>query len=159
MPEPRPYQRVLALIHFDALDRPTAEKALLLARLSDAKLDFLHLVEPDGALDGGYPGGGPQSDARGLESASLRRLDYLAASLGATEATRHALHGPSRQGFRRHVEAWRPDLIVTGEHHEYLREAGTHDVLILSPATTSRRGGLLAGLLDVISLRGFVPNA
>src|SRR5512139_2100608 len=116
MPEMRPYQRIVALIDFDDLDGQTAEKALLLARLNRAKLDFLHLIEPDGALDGGYPGGNSQATARSLEAASLRRLNFLAAQLGAAEATCHAIHGPLRQGFLRHVEEWRPDLVVAGEH-------------------------------------------
>jgi nucleotide-binding universal stress UspA family protein len=149
MPEMRPYQRILALIHFDDLDGQTAEKALLLARLNQAKLDFLHLIEPDGVLDGGYPSGNSQSTARSLETASLRRLNFLAAQLGAPEATCHALHGPLRQGFLQHIRKWQPDLIVTGEHHAYL--AGSHDVLILSASKRRHRGKLLARLMNLFS--------
>lgn len=145
MPDLRPYQRILALINFDALDSQTAQKALLLARLNRAKLDFLHLIEPDGLLDGG-PGGAPHATARSLETASLRRLDFLAAQLGAAEAACHALHGPVRQGFLRYVQEWQPDLVVTGEHHAYL--AGPHDVLVLSTAK-SRRGKLLMRLRNL----------
>jgi nucleotide-binding universal stress UspA family protein len=151
MPETRPYQRILALIGFDGRDGQTAEKALLLARLNGAKLDFLHLIEPDGALDGGYSGGGPNATARTLEAASLRRLEFLAAQLGAAEATCHALHGPLRQGFQRHVREWRPDLIVTGEHRAYL--AGSHDVLVLSSAKRPCRGTLRSRLLGLFGSR------
>jgi hypothetical protein len=151
MPERRPYQRIVALIRFDAMDRPTAEKALLLARLTGAELDFLHLIEPDGALDGGYPGGAPGEVARALVAASLRRLAFLAAQLDATEARCHAVQAPPRQGFLRHVQARQPDLVVTGEPHDYL--AGPHDVLILSPATRTRRRRLLAWLTNGFRLR------
>jgi nucleotide-binding universal stress UspA family protein len=150
MPEPRPYQRILALIHFDALDDQTAEKALLLARQNEAKLDFLHLIEPDGALDGGYPNGGPKATAFGLETAALRRLNFLAARMGADGASCHALCAPLRQGFRRHVREWHPDLVVAGEHHDYL--SGSHDVLILSHARRPQRGGLIAGLMGLFGL-------
>ncbi|HEX7971798.1 MAG TPA: universal stress protein [Thiobacillus sp.] len=151
MPEMRPYQRVLALIDFDELDCQTAEKALLLARLNGAKLDLLHLIEPDGFLDGGYPGGNSQATTRSLETGSLRRLNFLAARLGATEASCHALHGPLRLGFLRHIQAWQPDLVVAGTHHAYL--AGSHDVLILSASRRPRRGKVLTRLMNLFGSR------
>ena len=156
MPELRPYRRVLALIDFDDLDGLTAEKALLLARLNGAQLDFLHLIAPDGHLDGGYPNGNPQNTARSLEAASLRRLDYLAARLGAGEATCHALHGPLRQSFQKHVEARQPDLVVTGRPRPYL--SGTHDVLILSAAQPHGRGKLLAWLMRLFNSQPYAAG-
>lgn len=154
MPEMRTYQRVLALIDFDALECQAAEKALLLARLNKAELDFLHLVEPDAALDGGYPNGNPRATAHSLETASLRRLEFLAARLGATEARCHARHGPLRQGFLRHVREWQPDLVVTGGHHGYLA-TGSHDVLILSASKRPRRGGMLTRLMELFRSGGY----
>ncbi len=151
MPEMQPYQRILALIDFDGMDRRTAEKAVLLARLNRARLDFLHLIEPDGTLDGGYPGSNPKAAARDLEKASLRRLDFLAARLGAGEARCHALYGPPRQRFLQHVREWQPDLIVTGEQPAYL--AGSHDVLVLAGEKRPRRGRLLAALQRALGLR------
>lgn len=148
MPEMRRYQRVLALINFDDLDGLTAEKALLLAHLNQAKLGFLHLIEPDGVLDGGYPGCNPRATARSLETAALRRLTFLAARTGAVDATCHAVHGPMRQGFLQHVREWQPDLVVAGGHRGYL--AGSHDVLILSAPARKDRGKLLARLFGLL---------
>lgn len=150
MPEFRPYRRILALIRFDAMDGVTAEKALMLARLNQAQLDFLHLIEPDGTLDGGYPGSTRQATVRDLERASLRRLDFLAARLGAGEARCHAIYGPLRQAFQQHVREWTPDLIVTGEHHARL--PGSHDMLIL-PYPQSPGNGRLARLLGLLGSR------
>lgn len=144
MPELQPYRRILALIRFDATDGVTAEKALLLARLNRAQLDFLHLIEPDGALDGGYARAGTGDAARALEAAALRRLDFLAAQLGAGEARCNAVYGPPRQVFQRHVAVAQPDLVVVGEPSDYVD--GPHDVLVLS-APRSRRGGRLRDLL------------
>lgn len=144
MPELKPYRRILALIRFDATDGVTAEKALLLARLNRAQLDFLHLIEPDGALDGGYTRGGTEIAARALEAAALRRLDFLAAHLGAGEARCTAVYGPPRQAFQRHVAAAQPDLVVVGEPSDYVD--GPHDVLVLS-APRPPRGGRLRDLL------------
>jgi nucleotide-binding universal stress UspA family protein len=151
MPEFRPYRRILALIRFDAMDSATAEKALMLARLNQAQLDFLHLIEPDGTLDGGYPGSTRQATVLDLERASLRRLDFLAARLGAGEARCHAIYGPLRQGFRQYVRDAQPDLIVTGEQAAHLD--GPHDVLVLSGAQRSHGGRLLATLMSLLGLR------
>lgn len=144
MPELQPYRRILALIRFDATDGATAEKALLLARLNRAQLDFLHLIEPDGALDGGYARGGPEGAARALEAAALRRLNFLAAQAGAGEARCSAMYGPPRQVFQRHVATAQPDLVVVGEPSDYVD--GPHDVLVLS-APRAPRGGRLRDLL------------
>lgn len=152
MPELRPYRRILALIRFDAMDGATAEKALMLARMNRAELDFLHLIEPDGALDGGYPGSARQATVDDLERASLRRLEFLAAGLAAGEARCHAAYGPPRQAFRAYAREWQPDLIVTSEQAAYL--TGPYDVLVLSAARqSSPRGGLLASLARVLGLR------
>ena len=151
MPEMQPYQRILALIDFNGLDRRTAEKAVLLARLNRARLDFLHLIETDGTLDGGHPGSNPRATSRGLEAASLRRLNFLAAQLGVEEANCHAIYGPLRQGFLKYVQAGRPDLIVTSMQHAYL--AGAHDLLVLSPPKRPLRGKMLAWLTSLFGSR------
>lgn len=151
MPELRPYRRILALIDFDERDGATAEKALMLARLNRAELDFLHLIEPDGALDGGYPGGSSRADARELENAALRRLNFLAARIGAGEARCHAVYGPLRQGMLRHVRDWQPDLVVAGERHAHL--GGRYDVLILSSPGRTGGGKWLANLLGALGSR------
>ena len=153
MPELPPYRRVLALIRFDALDGMAAKRALMLARLNGAALDFLHLVEPDGLLEGGYPCSSTRADARELEAAAVRRLAFLAASVGATEARCHAAYGPLRQGFEHHVAHWKPDLLVTAEPVAWAE--GVCDVLVLSPAGPRRRGRLMSGILGLLgSLAG-----
>lgn len=130
MPEARPYRRVLALIGFDASDGLVARKALALARLNHAELDFLHLIDPDALFDGGYSrSGGPTAAARALEQAALRRLNFVAAACGALDARCHALYGPRRQGFLRHLEAGGGDLVVTAEPSACF--TGAHDLLVL----------------------------
>ncbi len=143
MPESRPYQRILALIHFDELDSQVVGKALLLAQQNQAALELLHLIEPDGALDGGYFGGA-QATARTLERAASRRMHFLAATLGADAACCHAVYGPRRQRLVQYIENARPDLVVTGEAHAYL--ADLCDTLILSPRKRPRGSRLLATL-------------
>lgn len=129
MPEARPYRRVLALINLDGSDERIARKALLLARLNRAQLMFLHLIEPEAALDGGYPASSAKSDAAALEAGALRRLDFLAAQLGAGEAQCVARHGPARQCFRELLREWQPGLVVSAQELAFL--PGAHDVLIL----------------------------
>lgn len=151
MPELHPYRRILALIRFDARDGATAGKALLLARMNRAELDFLHVIEPDGTLDGGYPGSTRQATVDDLRRASLRRLDFLAAGLGAGEARCHAIYGPLRQGFLEYAREWQPDLVVTSEQGSFL--AGPYDVLVLSAAEQPRPGRLLDALGGLLGLR------
>lgn len=140
MSESRPYQRITALVCFDAFDVQVVSKALLIARQNGAALDVLHLIEPDGLLDGGSPVG----EARAYEQAALRRLRYLAESLDAGHAVCHALFGPCRRQLRQYVESRQPDLIVTGEPHACLSRAC--DTLILSPGRSGRARGVWQGM-------------
>lgn len=149
MPETLPYQRVLALINFDSTDEKIACKALLLARMNQAQLVFLHLIEPDAALDGGYPVSSPQADAAALEAGALRRLDFLASRLGACEAECIARCGPARQGFQQQLSAWRPDLVVSAQDAGLL--GGPHDVLILGHNRQTKSGGLIGRLASWLS--------
>jgi nucleotide-binding universal stress UspA family protein len=151
MPELRPYRRILALLRFDASDAAIVNKALLLARLNRAELDVLHLIEPDGALDGGYPAVSAEATAGALETAALRRLEFLTAQLGAGEARCHARHGPVRQAFLRHVEAAPPDLVVMSSAPSGLPE--TCDRLILGPSPARSRGQRLLNVLGATGSR------
>lgn len=151
MPELRPYRRILALIRLDASDAGIVNKALLLARMNRAELDILHLVEPDGALDGGYPGAGAKATAAAFETAALRRLEFLAAGLGAGEARCHALYGPFRQTFQRHVEVSTPDLVVTGSPAHC--PPGAYDQLILASPPSARGSRRVLDVLGAMSSR------
>ncbi|MEW6132602.1 MAG: universal stress protein [Pseudomonadota bacterium] len=146
MPEARPYRRVLALIRLDGTDEHIARKALLLARLNRAELLLLHLIEPDAALDGGYPAAGARKEAAALEAGAVRRLGFLAAQLGAGEAECVALHGPARQTFRQAVKKWRPELVVSAQDFDFL--SGAHDVLILGRNSRAQGGWLVGRFLN-----------
>lgn len=137
MHETHPYQRVLALINFDGSDEKIARKALLLARLNRAQLLFLHLIDPDASLDGGYPVASAKAEAAALEDGAMRRLDFLRAQIGADEAECVTRHGPTREGLEHQLRAWQPDLIVSGLDPGYL--TGNQDLLILGQ--TNRLSG------------------
>lgn len=156
MPEARPYRRVLALIRLDGTDEKIARKALLLARLNRAQLLFLHLIEPDAALDGGYPAASAKTSIAALEAGALRRLDFLAAQLGAGEAECVAQHGPSQQSFKRVLKKWQPDLVVSAEDYAFL--SGAHDVLILGQNSRPQGGKLIGRFLGWLGAQ-FLPAA
>lgn len=68
-PSMHDYRRVLALVDFSDAGSTVARRALNLARLEGAELAFLHLINPDPSLDGGYP---PPPPARNRNRASSR---------------------------------------------------------------------------------------
>lgn len=156
MPEARPYQRVLALIRFDGTDEKIARKALLLARLNRAQLVFLHLIEPDAALDGGYPVTSAKTEAAALEAGALRRLDFLVARLGAGEAECIARCGPAQQGFKQQLREWQPDLVVSAQDFAFL--TGPHDVLILGHGGQTKGRRLISRLANWLGSQ-FLPVA
>lgn len=144
MHETHPYQRVLALINFDGSDGKIACKALMLARLNGAQLVFLHLIEPDAALDGGYPAASARAAAAALEAGALRRLNFLATQLGAGEVECVARCAPARQEFKRLLHERQPDLVVAAQDPAFLE--GPHDVLILGRNRQMKGGGLISRL-------------
>ena len=156
MPEARPYRRVLALIRLDGTDENIARKALLLARLNRAELLFLHLIEPDAALDGGYPVSSAKADAAALETGASLRLDFLAAQLGAGEAECIARCAPAQQGFKQQLRKWQPDLVVSAQELPFL--SGPHDVLILGHNKQPHGGKLIGRFLSWLGVQ-FLPAA
>ncbi len=140
----RDYRRILAVVDFNNGGQAVARRALGLARLGRAELTLLHLIEPDAALDGGYPPPSRAEIRQGYETEALRRLAFLAATLDAGEAKLMARHGQPRQAFSECIADWQPDLVVAGNDPGYL--GGRHDLLTLGRADTGV-GGRLARLL------------
>lgn len=140
----KPYRRILTLIDFDPQSERVAQRALLLARMSRAELAFLHLAETEAALDGGYPAVSPKANADALEAAALRRLNFMAAKLGAGEAECLAGYGPARQVFKQKSQQWQPDLVVASGDYPFL--AGPYDVLVLGQGSKTKGGGMLRRL-------------
>lgn len=156
MHETHPYRRLLALINFDGSDEKIARKALLLARMNRAQLTFLHLIEPDAALDGGYPAASAKAHAEALESGALRRLDFMVAQFGAGEAECVARCGPTRQTLNQILQGWQPDLLIAAT--ELSVQTGFCDVLILAQDTRAKGGKLISRLTGWLA-NSFQPAA
>jgi hypothetical protein len=147
----RPYRNITALIELDGRDEKLAKKALMLAHAHQAKLAFLHLIPPDGELEGGYPALSPRAQSQQLEIAATRRLEFMAGCLGADEARCIALYGSARECFEHHAHECQPDLVVSNSAHNYLE--GPHDLLILAPAQNPMPGRVLRSLIDMLGLK------
>jgi len=156
MPEAHPYRRVLALISFDSTDETIARKALLLARLNRSQLVFLHLIEPDAALDGGYPAASAKDNATALEAGALHRLDFMATQLGAGEAECIARHVSTRQSINPALQSLQPDLVVAAT--EYGLRPGSYDMLILGEGRRPKGGRLVSRLMGWLG-SSFQPAA
>lgn len=131
------YRRILALVDFSEAGTAVARRALNLARLGGTELAFMHLIEPDPGLDGGYPPPSHRQCEQGFEQAALRRLAFLAANLGAGEAELLARYGRPGEAFASGIAAWRPDLVVAGDDPGFL--GGRHDLLTLGRSASIGR--------------------
>jgi nucleotide-binding universal stress UspA family protein len=138
------YRRILAIVDFTDSGRAVARRALGLARLGQAELLFLHMIEPTAELDGGYPPPSRKACKQSYEAEALRRLDFLAANLGAGEAELLARFGQPRRSYADCIAAWQPDLVVADSDPGFL--GGRHDLLTLGRSHTS--GGRLLRLLQ-----------
>ena len=127
------YRRILAVVDFSDTGSAVARRAVKLARLGRAELAFLHLIEPDTGLDGGYPSPSRSASEQGFEQAALRRLAFLAANLDAGEAQLLARYGKPRDAFAASIANWRPDLVVARDDPGFL--GGRHDLLTLGRST------------------------
>lgn len=140
----RDYRRILAVVDFSDRGRAVARRALALARMGQAELALLHLIEPDTALEGGYPPPSRAANRQGYETEALRRLDFLAANLAAGDVKLLARYGQPRSAFADCIATWQPDLVVADDNPGYLR--GSHDLLVLG----QRAGGAGGRLLRLI---------
>jgi len=140
----RNYLRILAVVDFTDNGRAVARRALSLARLGQAELALLHLVEPDTGLEGGYPPPSRAASQQSYETEALRRLNFFAANLGAGEAKLLVHYGQPRRAFADCIAVWRPDLVVADNDPGYL--GGRHDLLTLGRSNNG--GGRLIRLLQ-----------
>lgn len=138
------YRHILALVQLDGHDDALIAQASLLARLCQARLDLLHLVDLPPAGDG-YPAPGRAEAARAYEAAARRRMAFLAGRHGIEADRCHARYGPAAHGFRDYVVEQAPELVVVA-HDQAELVAGPWDVLALRSRTPGRGQGLLARL-------------
>jgi nucleotide-binding universal stress UspA family protein len=150
----REYRRILAVVDLDNGHVGVAQRALNLARLGHSELAFLHLIEPDPTLDGGYPFPSQEAVRKAYEQAGLGRLKFFAANLGAEEAELLARYGHPAHAFADCVATWQPDLVVAGENRAYL--GGRHDLLTVGRSGQGDGGGKIRRLLSFVGHLGFL---
>lgn len=152
------YQRILALVDFSRDGEKVAWRALRLARMTGAEVAWLHLIDADGQLDGGYPRPSRTSQAQGYEDAARLRLRHLAAALHGDEAILAARYGEAATAYLEYTETWRPDLVIAAADPGYL--AGPHDLLLLGKAPRGMLRRLRVWLAELGNfLHGALPAA
>lgn len=142
------YRRILAIVDFSGPGALAARRALKLARMGNAELAFLHWIQPDLAVDGGYPAPSHAATRRAYEDGAQRRLRFLAGHLDADDTTLLTAYGASSQTVAEAISAWAPDLVVAAEEAEHL--CGRHDLLTLGRARAG--GGRLARLVKGLAM-------
>ncbi|MDD5391131.1 MAG: universal stress protein [Gallionellaceae bacterium] len=149
----RDYRRILAVVDFSDSGQAVARRALALARLGQAELALLHLIEPDATLDGGYPPPSRAASQQAYEAEALRRLNFLAANLAAGDAKLLARYGQPRRAFADCVATWQPDLVVADHNPGYLH--GGHDLLTLGQAKHGAGGRLIRLIQHFLAPTGY----
>ncbi|MFT4048179.1 MAG: universal stress protein [Solimonas sp.] len=111
-----PYRHVLAAVALDQSGRSVLARAQALARLFEARLSVLHVVEYIPVESGELLMTAPIDLTQQLEQQSRKQLDALCAELSIPAADVHTATGPVTPQIQQIAESLQIDLIVLGHH-------------------------------------------
>ena len=138
------YQHILLAVDLTDESNQVADKAVALARQSNAQLSLIHVIEP---LSFAYGGDVPMDLStiqEQLDEHAQQRLDSFAQSL-ATEVTQvHVVSGHTESEIHHIAKEQEIDLIVVGSH-------GRHGLSLLLGSTAN--GVLHGAKCDVLAVR------
>ncbi|WP_028080299.1 universal stress protein [Solimonas soli] len=111
-----PYHHVLAAVALDPSGRTVLARAQTLARLFEAKLSVLHVVEYIPIESGELLMTAPIDLTQQLEQQARKQLEALCAEFGIAAQDLHTATGPVSPQIQQIAEAMQIDLIVLGHH-------------------------------------------
>jgi universal stress protein A len=138
------YQHILLAVDLSDEASQVAEKGQTLARLYDAKLSIVHVIEPVSFTYGGdipLDFTGIQEEIRKQAKAQLHTL---AQSLDIDESAQHLLMGRPETEIHNLAKEIEADLIVVGSH-------GRHGLALIFGSTAN--GVLHGASCDVLAVR------
>lgn len=138
------YRRILLAVDLTEESRPVADRAVALARLSEAELHVIHVIEP---LSLAYGGDFPvdlSSVQEQIQEQAESHLAEFCASVGVPVERRHLIFGRAETEIHRIAEEADADLVVVGSH-------GRHGLALLLGSTAN--GVLHGSSRDVLAVR------
>lgn len=138
------YRRILLAVDLTEESRPVADRAVALARLSEAELHVIHVIEP---LSLAYGGDFPvdlSSVQEQIQEQAESHLAEFCASVGVPAERRHLIFGRAETEIHRIAEEADADLVVVGSH-------GRHGLALLLGSTAN--GVLHGSSRDVLAVR------
>ena len=138
------YQHILLAVDLSDEASQVAAKGQTLAKLYNAKLSIVHVIEPVSFTYGGdipLDFSGIQEEIRKQASAQLNKL---AQTLDIEEASQHLLMGRPETEFHNLAKDINADLIVVGSH-------GRHGLALIFGSTAN--GVLHGASCDVLAVR------
>ena len=127
-------------------DDPVAEKAFDIARLMNAKITLVHVIEEDHGYVGPYITKSIIEERKHKEGKTAKEyLQHLGEKMKIPEERRLVLHGQAKKQILKIAEELGVDLLVVGSH-------GRHGLNLLLLGSTA--SGILHGAkCDVLAVR------
>lgn len=138
------YSRILLAIDLSDESAQLITKASVLARMNEAELDIIHVVEP---LTFAYGGDVPMDLStiqEQLDEHAQQKLDKLCATINHPVSQRYIVTGHTESEIHRVAQEINADLIVVGSH-------GRHGLALLLGSTAN--GVLHGARCDVLAIR------
>lgn len=138
------YTRILLAVDLSDESNQLAERAVDLARLNQAQLSLIHVVEP---LSFAYGGDVPMDLStiqEQLDEHARTKLNTYAENLGYPVAQKFVVTGNTETEIHRIAKAEEIDLIIVGSH-------GRHGLALLLGSTAN--GVLHGATCDVLAVR------
>ena len=138
------YKRILLAVDLAEESSTVGDRAIQLARLYDAQLHVVHVVEPLGLVYGGDIPMDMSSVQDEIQEQAKSSLDEFCDAAGVPNAHRHLIFGRPETEIHRIAMCADIDAIVVGSH-------GRHGLALLLGSTAN--GVLHGACCDVLAVR------
>lgn len=138
------YQRIMLAVDLTEESGKVAERAIALARVFDAELHIVHVIEPLSLAYGGDIPMDLSSVQEQIHDQAKSHLSEFAATLNIPTEHQYLIFGRPESEIQRAAEAKGADVIVVGSH-------GRHGLALLLGSTAN--GVLHGATCDVLAVR------
>lgn len=138
------YRRIMLAVDLTEESNSVAERAVELARLFDAELHVVHVIEPLSLAYGGDIPMDLSTVQDQIHEQAKSHLAEFAATLGISGPRQHLIFGRPESEIQRTAQSVDADVIVVGSH-------GRHGLALLLGSTAN--GVLHGASCDVLAVR------